>query len=93
MKRIYDWDAKFSFRNHTVADLLACKGNRLLTQTTANSSEEAAAARDAGIDLIMGMPRTPRLFVRARPTCSSPLRLAFPIFPSRLIFFVPHSRP
>jgi len=54
MKRIYDWDAKFSLRNYTAADLQALKGVRKLTQTTANSEEEAAAAADAGIDLVMG---------------------------------------
>ena len=54
MKRIYDWDAKFSLRNFTAADLRALKGIRKLTQTTANSEEEAAAAADAGIDLVMG---------------------------------------
>ena len=54
MKRIYDWDAKFSLRNYTAADLQALKGVRKLTQTTANSEEEAAAADDAGIDLVMG---------------------------------------
>ena len=54
MKRIYDWDAKFSLRNFTAADMRALKGVRKLTQTTANSEEEAAAAADAGIDLVMG---------------------------------------
>ena len=54
MKRIYDWDAKFNLRNYTAADLQALKGIRKLTQTTANSEEEAAAAADAGIDLVMG---------------------------------------
>ncbi|MBL55085.1 MAG: ketopantoate hydroxymethyltransferase [SAR116 cluster bacterium] len=54
MKRIYDWNAKFQLRNYTVADLLNCKGKKILTQTTANSMEEAAAAKDAELDLIMG---------------------------------------
>lgn len=54
MKRIYDWDATFCLRNYTAADLRALKGVRTLTQTTANSEEEAAAAADAGIDLVMG---------------------------------------
>lgn len=54
MKRIYDWDARFSLRSYTAHDLQALKGQRKLTQTTANTTEEAAAARDAGIDLIMG---------------------------------------
>lgn len=52
MKRIYDRDAKLSLRNYTVTDLQALKSK--LTQTTANSTEEAATAREAGLDLIMG---------------------------------------
>lgn len=54
MKRIYDWDAKPQIRNFTASDLRTLKGKRKLVQTTANSTEEAAAACDAGIDLIMG---------------------------------------
>ena len=53
MKRIYTWDAQFSLRNHTAADIRACKGNTVLTQTTANTREEAAAAADAGIDMLI----------------------------------------
>ena len=81
MKRIYDWDAKFSFRNHTVADLLACKGNRLLTQTTANSSEEAAAARDAGIDLIMGNAHNTASVREGAPDMFFTAALGLPDFP------------
>ncbi|MDJ0824030.1 MAG: 3-methyl-2-oxobutanoate hydroxymethyltransferase [Rhodobacter sp.] len=54
MKRIYDWAARPQTRNYTAADLRALKGRRVLTQTTANSAEEASAAWDAGLDLIMG---------------------------------------
>lgn len=54
MKRIYDWDARPQVRNFSAADLRALKGQRKLVQVTANSVEEAAAARDAGIDLVMG---------------------------------------
>ena len=53
VKRIYDWDAQPRQRNHAAADLRELKGKRRLTQTTANSAE-TAAARDAGIDLIIG---------------------------------------
>ena len=42
-KPIYTWDAKPSRRNLTAADIRACKGLRKLTQTTANTVEEAAA--------------------------------------------------
>ena len=40
-KPIYTWDAKPSRRNLTAADIRACKGVRKLTQTTANTVEEA----------------------------------------------------
>ena len=42
-KPIYTWDAKPSRRNLTAADIRACKGVRKLTQTTANTVEEAEA--------------------------------------------------
>jgi 3-methyl-2-oxobutanoate hydroxymethyltransferase len=54
MKRVYDWDARPQTRNLTAADMRALKGQKTLVQVTANSEEEAAAARDAGIDLVMG---------------------------------------
>lgn len=54
MKRIYDWDANYRERNLTARDLIDAKGKQRFTQTTANSEEEAAAAEDAGLDLIMG---------------------------------------
>mgnify|MGYP001792089829 CR=1 FL=1 len=54
MKRIYDWAARPQLRNFTASDLRKGKGQRVLVQTTANSEEEAAAARDAGLDLVMG---------------------------------------
>ena len=54
-KPIYTWDAQPSRRNLTAADIRACKGMRKLTQTTANTVEEAAdevlaAFRDASLD-------------------------------------------
>ena len=52
-KPIYTWDAQPSRRNLTAADIRACKGVRKLTQTTANTVEEAAAAADSGIDLLI----------------------------------------
>mgnify|MGYP002824111958 CR=1 FL=1 len=52
-KPIYTWDAKPSRRNLTAADIRACKGVRKLTQTTANTVEEAAAAAESGIDMLI----------------------------------------
>ena len=52
-KPIYTWDAKSSRRNLTAADIRACKGNKKLTQTTANTVEEASAAADSEIDMLI----------------------------------------
>ena len=52
-KPIYTWDAKPSRRNLTAADIRSCKGVRKLTQTTANTVEEAAVAADSGIDMLI----------------------------------------
>ena len=41
-------------RNLTVADILAAKGKKKLTQTSARNAEEANAAADAGIDMLVG---------------------------------------
>ncbi|CTQ63415.1 3-methyl-2-oxobutanoate hydroxymethyltransferase [Roseibium album] len=82
MKRIYDWDAKFSLRNYTAADLRAIKGKRKLTQTTANSIEEAAAAADAGIDLIMGNAQNTKAAREGAPNLFFTAAIALPDFPT-----------
>ncbi len=82
MKRIYDWDAKFSLRNHTAADLRALKGVRKLTQTTANSAEEAAAAADAGLDLIMGNAQNTAAVREGAPNMFFTAAIGLPDHPS-----------
>ena len=91
MKRIYDWAARPQTRNLTAGDLRRLKGTRRWVQTTANSIEEAAAAADAGLDLIMGNAQNtaaaragaPGLFFTAavplpdHPTADDVLRAAF----------------
>ncbi len=54
MKRVYTWAAKPAHRNITVDDLRKAKGKRKFTQVTANTAEEAAAAQEAGLDMIIG---------------------------------------
>ena len=54
MRKMYTWAARPVRRNLTVADMRAAKGVRKLVQVTANTAEEAAAAAEAGIDLIIG---------------------------------------
>ena len=53
-KRIYTYGGKPARRNLTVADMRAAKGVRKLVQVTANTAEEAAAAAEAGMDLVIG---------------------------------------
>ena len=55
MKKLYTWaGTEVSHRNLTVFDIRAAKGKRKLTQVTANTADEAAAAQAAGIDLMIG---------------------------------------
>ena len=82
MKRIYDWDAKFQHRNYTVADLRACKGQKILTQTTANSEDEAAAVVDAGLDLIMCNAPNTALVRENAPEIFLTATLALPDYPT-----------
>ena len=53
MKNIYTWSAKPSQRNLTVADLKSFKGKKKFTQVRANTFDEAFAAEEAGIDMIV----------------------------------------
>ena len=53
MKKLYTWGGKFSDRNLTVSELLKNKGKKKYLQTTATNSEEAEAAREAGIDMLL----------------------------------------
>ena len=53
MKKLYTWGGKFADRNLTISDLLEGKGEKKFLQTTATNSEEAAAAKEAGIDLLL----------------------------------------
>lgn len=82
MKRIYDWDANYSLRNYTVADLQALKGQRTLVQTTANSSEEAAAARDARIDLVMANAQNTVAVREGAPDMFLTVAIGLPDFPT-----------
>ena len=53
MKRIYNWLAKPANRNLTVADIIASKGKKKLTQVKVKSAEEAYACGEANIDMIV----------------------------------------
>ena len=53
MKKLYTWGGKFTDRNLTVSDLLEKKSMKKFLQTTATNSEEASAAKEAGIDMLL----------------------------------------
>ena len=53
MKRVYTWSAKPALRTVTIAGMQEQKGRRKWTQVTANSAEEAVAAHEAGLDMII----------------------------------------
>ena len=80
MKKIYDWDAKPCERNHTVADLKARKGKNIgvLSQTTANTEEEAKAASEAGTDLLMCDAKNTEVTRENAPTLFLTAALALP---------------
>ncbi|MEM8553760.1 MAG: 3-methyl-2-oxobutanoate hydroxymethyltransferase [Pseudomonadota bacterium] len=82
MARIYDWAARPQVRNYTAAGLRALKGHRQLVQTTANSTEEAAAAADAGLDLIMGNAQNTAAVREGAPEMFFTAALGLPTYPT-----------
>ena len=59
LKKVFSINLKSGFRNYTVRDLLDLKGKKKLTQINVTSVEEAIAAEEAGIDLIITGPPAP----------------------------------
>ena len=56
MPRILDFNGRESFRTVTVADIVALKtSGRQLAQVTASTAVEAAAAEEAGIEMVVCM--------------------------------------
>lgn len=61
MPYIYDWAVREAERTTTVADLRALKGSeRHYVQVTADSAEEAAAAEQAGVEMVITRARNVR---------------------------------
>lgn len=55
-KRVFSINNDLGYRNYTVRDLIELKGKRKLTQVAVTNVEEAIAAEEAGIDLILTGP-------------------------------------
>ena len=55
-KKVFSINLEPGYRNYTVRDLINLKGKKKLTQVFVSSVEEAAAAEEAKIDLILARP-------------------------------------
>lgn len=68
LKRVMTLGGAYGTRNYTVKDLRDLKGKRALTETLPFSAEEAAAAEEAGIDLMKVRfdPKRPELATEIR---------------------------
>jgi 3-methyl-2-oxobutanoate hydroxymethyltransferase len=68
LKRVMTLGGAYGTRNYTVKDLRDLKAKRLLTETLPFSAEEAAAAEEAGIDLMKVRfdPKRPELAAEIR---------------------------
>ena len=78
LKRVFSINLQPGYRNYTVRDLLELKGKKKLTQINVTSSEEAAAAEEAGIDLIIAGPPSPMKQIRkAAPNTFFTVGLSF----------------
>ena len=55
-KRVFSINNDLGYRNYTVRDLINLKGKKKLTQVRVTTVEEATAAQEAGIDLLLTGP-------------------------------------
>ena len=53
LKKVFSISLQPGYRNYTVRDIIDLKGSKKLTQICVNTSQEAAAAEEAGIDIIL----------------------------------------
>jgi 3-methyl-2-oxobutanoate hydroxymethyltransferase len=55
-KKVFSINNDLVYRNYTVRDIIQLKGKKKLTQVRVTNAEEAAAAEEAGIDLLLTGP-------------------------------------
>ncbi len=71
MPRILDYNGQAIDRTVTVASIQAQRGSgKLLTQVTASTADEAAAAEAAGIEMVVCMSDSVPLVREAHRNCS-----------------------
>lgn len=68
LKKVFSISLKPDFSNYTIKDLQALKGKKKLTQINVTTPEEAIAAEEAGIDMIIaGLPSPQKKIREAAP--------------------------
>ena len=82
MKRIYNWLAQPANRNLTVADIIASKGKKKLTQVKVNSAEEAYACGEANIDMIVCAAKEVEMIREGNDEIFLTAALGIPEFPT-----------
>ena len=53
LKKVFSLSLDPGYRNYTIRDIIDLKGKKKLTQICVNTAKEAAAAEEAGIDIIL----------------------------------------
>ena len=64
LKKVFSFNLHPGYRNYTVRDLLELKSKKKLTQINVTTPEEAAAAQEANIDMIIAGPPSPLKKIR-----------------------------
>jgi len=64
LKKVFSINLEPGYRNYTVRDLLNIKGKKKLSQILVSSPEEAAAAQEAKVDLILTKPSNELRIIR-----------------------------
>ncbi len=82
MKNVYTWAAKPARRTVTVANHRAGKGQREFTQVTANTAEEAAAAAEAGLDMMICNSQNAEAVRASNDTLFMTAAIGLPDFPT-----------
>ena len=55
-KRVFSINNDLGYRNYTIRDIIDLKGKKKLSKLRVTSAQEAAAAEEAGIDLLLTGP-------------------------------------
>jgi len=64
LKKVYSFSLEAGYRNFTIKDFIDLKNKKIFTQLNVTTPEEAKAAEEAGIDMIIAGPPSPLKKIR-----------------------------